>query len=651
MNRVALALAVAIELLVGQRPLLLAQAARLTPPRQVWAAQTGPKEIMLVWKRAPDAEGYRVSPVGNTPRRSLPTGILAKNVDHVSISLFSPFGASYSYEITAVYSGGRLSRKVQSNTVTPVVVQAGPPDSPPAQVEASETKPGVVTLTWSKVSTATAYLIGRSVQPGGFKTLCQVCSTATTYVDRKVIAGAKHIYTVTALTPKGPTGRTQSNPVTPTGESSDTAEADSAESVAAGPPEAPKNVTVVAASAHSFELSWDRAVGATGYEISRRINSGEPRVLASTTSTTRYVDNQASTDPKGALSYGVTALNSNGRSEEVVATVHDSTSAAAGSKAAIDLKAAKKSANSVLLTWGWGGVGGLATGHRYALHRRVGGGLPSHIATISGTMSSFVDQLRAGITGNLAYFLEDLDGKGASSNQAFVSIDLVGIDSAKARNDSAGLIPPGKGWTDSMSNNSKGLVNASATVLSPTSVRLTIDAARAMLIRILRRIAGGPFVEVGRLEGGIPAFIDNLPPGALGGGVAYSIEASNGKGLVEKASVTIDPAKAATESTGTPTATKPEARVTSEGSVSLSWGGSGAAGYQIERSLSGGTYELIASLSGTVYEYLDEMEGLLQRHPSYRIIAVSPTGASQPIPFTRIFERGDSLGPPKARSQ
>src|SRR3954465_2917611 len=100
---------------------------------------------------------------------------------------------------------------------------------------------------------------------------------------------------------------------------------------------------------------------------------------------------------------------------------------------------------------------------------------------------------------------------------------------------------------------------------TPPPRRLPLDAARAMLIRILRRIAGGPFVEVGRLEGGIPAFIDNLPPGALGGGVAYSIEASNGKGLVEKASVTIDPAKAATESTGTPTATNPEARITSEG--------------------------------------------------------------------------------------
>jgi|tagenome__1003787_1003787.scaffolds.fasta_scaffold20965056_2 hypothetical protein len=749
MKRVTLALVAAVELLGGRRPVLLAQAAGLTPPRQVWAAQTGSKELMLVWKRAPDAEGYRVSPVGNTPRRSLPTGTLAKNVDHLSISLFSPLGASYSYEITAVYSGGRLSRAVRSNPVQPVAVQPGPPDAPPSLVEATETKPGVVTVTWSKVTSATAYQIGRSVAPAGFKQLCQVCSTATNYVDRKVTAGAKHVYTVVALTPKGPTRKTQSNAVTPTGQSSDIAEADSAESVAAGPPDPPGNVTVVAAAGHSFELSWDRAEGATGYEISRRINNGEARVLATTTATTRYVDNQASVDAKGALSYGVTALNPNGRSEEVVASVHDTTSWSGGSKAAIDLKAAKKSANSVLLTWGWGGAGGLVAGHRYALRRRVGAGLPSLLATISGTVSSFVDQLAAGIGGNLAYFLEDLDGKGAASNPALVSIDIVGIDSAKARSDSAGLLPkapsnlkaaivgpdvvrlewnlgamagaaletvspavkvfnvyrraidgtltligtvertvfsfldhlpsgwsalgpmtyaveavnekgasepatvsiaPGKGWSDSMSNNSKGL-RASATVLSPTSVRIIVDAARAMAIRIFRRIAAGPFVEVGKLGAGIPAFIDNIPPGALGGGITYSIEASNGKGLAEKATVVIDPDKARSDSAGPPTATDARAALTSEGAISLTWGGSGATSYQIERSLSGGTYELIATLGGTAFEYLDELEGLLQRHPLYRIIAVGPKGASQPVPFTRVFERGDSLGPPKARSQ
>jgi hypothetical protein len=380
----------------------------------------------------------------------------------------------------------------------------------------------------------------------------------------------------------------------------------------------------------------------------------------------------------------------------------------------------------------------------------VGGGLPSIIATVTSGIFSYVDQLAAGIGGKLTYFLEDLDGKGAASNPAFITINRVGIDSAKSRSDSASLLPkapsdlkaaiigpdvirldwnvgaiagaaletaspavkvfniyrraidgtltligtvertvfsfvdhlpsgwsalgpmtyaveavnekgasqpatvsiaPGKGWSDSMSNNSKGRLIVRATVLSPTSVGLKIEAAGATVIRILRRIAGGPFVEVGRLAGGILAFIDNLPPGALGGAIDYSIESSNGKGLAEKTTVSIDPAKAASESTGTPTATNPKAAFTSEGSISLSWEGAGATSYQIERSLSGGTYELIATLGGTVFEYLDQLEGLLQLHPSYRIIAVGPKGASQPVPFTRLFERGDSLGPPKGRSQ
>jgi hypothetical protein len=75
----------------------------------------------------------------------------------------------------------------------------------------------VVTVSWSPVNGATGYFIGRSVAPGGFKTVCQVCSTDPKYVDRGITAGAKHIYVVAALTPTGPTGRTRSNEVTPTG--------------------------------------------------------------------------------------------------------------------------------------------------------------------------------------------------------------------------------------------------------------------------------------------------------------------------------------------------------------------------------------------------------------------------------------------------
>jgi hypothetical protein len=647
MRRATLAIATAIELLAGPRPVLLAQAASLTPPRQVWAAQTGSKEIMLVWKRAPDAEGYRVSPVGNTPRRSLPTGTLAKNVDHVSISLFSPFAASYSYEISAVYSGGRLSRKVQSNTVTPLVVQPGRADAPPAQVEASETEPGIVTITWSKVPSATAYQIGRSVAPNGFKPLCQVCSTATKYVDRKVTAGAKHVYTVTALTPKGPTGRTQSNPVTPTGQTSDTVEADSAESVAAGPPDPPGNVTVLAVTGHSFELSWDRAEGATGYEISRRINNGEPRVLATTTSTTRYVDNQASADPKGALSYGVTALNSNGRSEEVVATVHDSTSADAGSKAAIDLKAAKKSANSVLLTWGWGGAGGLVRGHRYALRRRIGGGLPSLLATIDGRMSSFVDQLREGIAGQLAYFLEDFDGKGAASNPAFVTIDVAGIDSAKARSDSAGLLP-------------KAPSDVKAAIIGPDVIRIEWnlnaigEAALEMVsppvkvVNIYRGTVGRALSLIGTVQRTVGSFVDHLPSGwATGGPVFYAVEAVNEKGASEKVSVTVDPNKAlAIDSTGSKEAAgggkgpatggggkglvgSPAAVLTGPNTVTLSWNGVQGVTYEVQRRI-GTTVEIVARVFGIVAPIIDQLPGgTAITHLVYTIIATDSKGASE----------------------
>src|SRR4051794_23922975 len=93
MQRATLALAAAVELLGGSR-VLVAQT-NPAPPRQVWAAQIGPKDLVLVWKRASRAEGYRVYPVGSTPTRGVSKGILARTVDHLSISLAAPFAPSY----------------------------------------------------------------------------------------------------------------------------------------------------------------------------------------------------------------------------------------------------------------------------------------------------------------------------------------------------------------------------------------------------------------------------------------------------------------------------------------------------------------------------------------------------------------------------
>lgn len=197
-------------------PALQAQSAKAPPPTNVWAAQTELRGITLVWTRAIRAEGYRIYPVGTTPSRGLPAGITGKTVDHLSIILVPGYSGSYSYKIAAAYRNGVLSRKVQSNTVVPVLKRPPGTISPPNSVTASETSSGVVTVSWMPVTGATGYFIGRSVSPGGFKTVCQVCSTETSYIDRKVTTGAKHIYVVAALTPTGPTRRTRSNEVIPT---------------------------------------------------------------------------------------------------------------------------------------------------------------------------------------------------------------------------------------------------------------------------------------------------------------------------------------------------------------------------------------------------------------------------------------------------
>lgn len=412
------------------RPILLAQGTEAPPPTNVWAAQTDLKTITLVWTRQPEANGYRVYPVGGTPNRSIPTGELAKNVDRLVLPVVPRITGGYSYDIAALYPRGRISKKVRSNVVVPVIVKPAGEISAPGSVSAVQTGPGTVTVTWTPVSAATAYVIGRAVTPDGLRKLCELCSTATKYIDRGVTAGAKHRYSVSALTPIGPTKRTMSNEVTPTGGNGPgpVASEDST------PPGPPSEVKAVAPSPHSIELSWRAGQGATGYEISRRMNNGEARVLVPMTEKTRYVDNQATVDAKGALSYGVTSLNSNGRSEEVTVSIHQGdTAAGEPPKGGIDLKAALKSSNLVIITWG-----GLTVGHHYGLRRRVGSGPPSIIATIVGTMTQYTDRLPPGIQGQVGYVIEDLNGKGAS-HEALLTINTVTIDSAKTRSDSAGI--------------------------------------------------------------------------------------------------------------------------------------------------------------------------------------------------------------------
>jgi hypothetical protein len=626
---------------------IAAQSTSLQPPRRVWAAQIAPREISLVWRRASGAEGYRVLPVGSTPARGVPKGTLGKTVDHLSIPITPPFAPSYRYEIAATYAGGKLSRKVQSNVVVPVAAPPGAAGAPPAEVTASETSPGVVTVTWTKVPSATGYFIGRSVQPEGFKTLCQLCPTAARYVDRNVSAGSKHLYSVAAITPGGTTARTQSNAVTPAGtgtgddgggaggddsmgaDSTDTPAVDTSGSVAADSssnpkgalslPEAPSGVKAAVVGPGEVRLDWDVGMSSRWIRIFRQLAGAADTLIAQVAGQSGSFIDHLAAGLSGRVGYALEAVNEKGASKRVTVSIEPEkarTDSAPAPKGLADVRAEMISPTSVAVTWK-PFMSGLpaAVGMVLRVFRQVANGPLLMIASLDPTLGRFVDQLTQGsLAGGVRYVLEAFDGKGATERVT------VSIDPQKSATDSAALPP-------------KGVTDLKATVLSPTSIQLTYNTSPgATAFRILRRIGSGPLQLIATVGGTIGSFLDQLSAGLLQQGVGYAVEAINGKGASEQVSVSVNPQKAATDSTLNPKGpANPKAVRSLPLQIALTWGAvEGAVEYEIRRAIANGAFQIIARLGGGVAQFVDHLPPGTPTSSviRYGITAINPKGRS-----------------------
>ena len=185
------------------------------PSMRMWAAQTGPNQVALAWEEIPGAVEYRIyagdpdAATNAAARRPISTlsgsgrGGIITGMNRVSSGLY----------LEAVGRDRRRIRKLAFNTVTPI--RAGQVVTAPAEATATATGDTAITLSWTAVPGATAYILGRAVGPGGFQMLCRLCSTDPKFVDRDVMPGAGHSYTVTAVFPSGVSQRTLSNTVTP----------------------------------------------------------------------------------------------------------------------------------------------------------------------------------------------------------------------------------------------------------------------------------------------------------------------------------------------------------------------------------------------------------------------------------------------------
>ncbi|HSQ33035.1 MAG TPA: hypothetical protein VLN49_24445, partial [Gemmatimonadaceae bacterium] len=189
--------------------------AQQSPSVRMWAAQTAPNQVTLAWEEIPGAVEYRIyagdpdtttNPAARRPISTLSgsgRGGIITGMNRVSSGLY----------LEAVGRDRRRIRKLAFNAVTPN--RAAQVVTAPAEATATATGDTAITLSWTAVPGATAYILGRAVSPGGFRMLCALCSTDPKYVDRDVMPGAGHSYTVTAVFPSGVSPRTLSNIVTP----------------------------------------------------------------------------------------------------------------------------------------------------------------------------------------------------------------------------------------------------------------------------------------------------------------------------------------------------------------------------------------------------------------------------------------------------
>jgi hypothetical protein len=188
------------------------QTAATPAPTRLWAAQTTANQITLVWTGAAGATGYLLYRDAGGGASQPKVATLAGNVRRYVYIVRSAAQEVQQFHLEATGAGGS-SPKVPFN---PVTLVSGPvPPVAPASVTATASSATVITLSWTAVPGATAYLLGRAVGTGGFQRLCDFCSTATTFVDSTVTPGVRHVYSVAVMTPSGVSTRVMSNPLIP----------------------------------------------------------------------------------------------------------------------------------------------------------------------------------------------------------------------------------------------------------------------------------------------------------------------------------------------------------------------------------------------------------------------------------------------------
>ncbi len=279
------------------------------PPSSLTATASSTTSVVLSWQNSPGDV-----PITYLVKRSLISGsgyvAIGSGTCSASVSVTTCTdnsalpGKQYFYVVTATTSGGTTANSLEANAITPT--------NAPTGVLASATSATSINISWTASAGTSAlitYNILRSTTSGGgYSSISQgTCSSgivgSTSCTDLSASPGTTYYYVITATTAGG-------------------VSANSTETFATTMTNAPLNLSAVATSSTSINLSWSVSPGSAtiSYNIKRSITSGSGyAVISSGTCSASITSPNASCTDSTALPgttyyYVVTATTAGGTS-------------------------------------------------------------------------------------------------------------------------------------------------------------------------------------------------------------------------------------------------------------------------------------------------------------------------------------------------
>jgi fibronectin type 3 domain-containing protein len=354
----------------------------LTAPTNLAATAASATSVSLIWTPVTDATSYLLErSVNNTTWATITpttpfTGASASYTDATALA-----GTTYYYRLSAIDAVGT---SVPATAVTVLTDPAAP------TLTGTVTSATAVSLTWTASTSATSYVLQRSVD-GGTTWTNQVTQSTLTYPQTSLTGNTAYKYRVLAVNTSG-----SSAPSTVLSLTTFLA--------------APVGLTATPTTATSIALAWTASTGATTYKLERSPDGNTWSTLspspALTGSSTSYTDTTVLAGT--SYTYRLSATNA------LATSVPSATATALTVPAQPVLTAAANSTSQITLTWP-----AVTGANNYKLEFSTDGGTTWNVLNTQSTVGYVHTGLVADTT--YKYRLTAIDNTGNSVVSAVVT--------------------------------------------------------------------------------------------------------------------------------------------------------------------------------------------------------------------------------------